>query len=326
MPGRYRASAARRTGPPNPSAALDSPPVATNASAVGRIHEPTHSLSTPPTGWRFAFTHMEVGMTTRQWWRLDEVLHLAEHATAAPQHRRTRAQVAAHAVDRPALIWNRTADGDELTSNGLPGWYDDHRRPHRVPADGWHHPATGRRGVATRDTDADGWLPLTIRPRRHGREPLIDRLRRGPTAGALWFVLDTRPTATARIQLLDHRDEIAPPHVRWIPGTVTADVLAGVEYPALIADGYTALGGVLARFDRTTVELIAADLAILRAGAMPGEHPSVGLRGDVAVVAWDHDTGARATAPEMDQVHPDHGGRYSLGAYLWPWRAVESRP
>jgi hypothetical protein len=114
--------------------------------------------------------------------------------------------------------------------------------------------------------------------------------------------------------------------VRWTAGTVTADVLAGVEYPALIAGGYTAVGGVLARFDRTTVELIAADLAILRAGAMPGEHPSVGLRGDVAVVAWDHDTGARATAPEMDQVHPDHGGRYSLGAYLWPWRAVESQP
>lgn len=266
-------------------------------------------------------------MTTRHWWRFEEVLHLAEHATAAPQHRLTRAQIAAHAGDRPALIWTSADDGEHLSSNGLAGWFDEHGQQHRVPADTWHHPATGHRGIPAHHADADGWLPLTTRPRRHGRgrargSRLIDRLRSGRHTGAHWFVLDTSPTATVRVQLLDHRDEIAPPDTRWTSATVTADPVAGVEYPALVADGYTAIGGVIARFDRSTVEQIADDLAILRAGAMPGEHPSIELRRDVAVVAWEHDTGCRTRTLEIDRVRCDHSGRYALGAYLWPWRVV----
>ncbi|MEJ3741759.1 hypothetical protein WEI85_00455 [Actinomycetes bacterium KLBMP 9797] len=260
-------------------------------------------------------------MTTRLWWRIEDVQHLAEHGAAAPQHRFTAAQAAAYGSDGPALIWTSTPEGDYLTSNGLPAWFDEFGHQYRVAADTWRHRATGRADTTRRHRDVVGWLPLSARSRRRGRT-LIDCLRHGASRRAHWFVLDTAPGTGVRVRLLGHRGDIVPPHARWVPATVTADAVAGVEYAGLVADAYTALGGAIVRFTRDTVEQIADDLANLQAGAMPGEHPIVRMRGDVAVI-FEHDDSNQTRLVEIDRAYPDHSGRLAVGAYLWPWRIVD---
>ncbi len=240
---------------------------------------------------------------------------------ACPRHRLTGAQAAAHAPDGPALIWDGTTDADTLSSNGLPGWYDEHGEVHHVAADTWRHAVTGRRGTPGQPTAANGYLPLTTRTRPGGGR-LIELLRLGRRAGRHWFVLDTVPAAAHRYQLRDHRDEIAPPDAVWRPSVVTAEAVASLEHPALIADGYTVLGGVLARFDHRPARQIADDLAMLSLAAMPGEYPAVQWRGDVAVVLFEHDTGEPTQLVEADRVRPDAEHRYGLGAHRWPWQAV----
>lgn len=252
---------------------------------------------------------------------LDKVLHLATHATYAPQHGRAPAHAAVHHGDRPALIWTRTDQGDMLASNGLPGWHDHHGQPHRVPADTWQRTTTGRRGSTT--GPAEGWLPLTRTDRRG--PALIDR--HGHTRGAHWFVLDTGPEATARIQLSDHRDEIVPAGAAWRPAVVTGAAVADHPYPALIADGYSIDGtDVMARFDRATVEAMIADLDALHADtnwntdAMPGEYPVLRLhRTGIVTLLEEHDDGTAIQLIEADRITPDPDGYYSIGAYHWRW-------
>jgi hypothetical protein len=127
-------------------------------------------------------------------------------------------------------------------------------------------------------------------------------VRRGARHGGHWFVLDTNPTKV-RYQVLDHRDDVAPPQVAWVPATVTADLGGMADCPAQIADGYTALGGVIARFTREADAQMQSDLAVLALDAMPGQYPRIQMHGDVAV----------------DRVYPDRDGYLTLGAYLWAW-------
>ncbi len=264
-------------------------------------------------------------MTTRLWFRLDEVLPVATHAIACPSQRITAAQVRASARLRPALIWTTTDEADTLSSNGVPVWHDQDGHDHTAVAWTWQHPATGRRGTPNQP-DAPRFLPLTSR--RDRRYPLIALLRRGAARGGHWFVLDTDPASLARFQVVDHRDEIAPPQANWLPATVTADAVGRGEYPALVADGYTVTGDgdVLARFDRATVERMVADLDAIhadtnpRTDAMPGEFAVLRFDGDVVVVSWQHDDGVDEQLVEIDRVRPDAGGCYPIGAYLWPWR------
>ncbi|MEV6812579.1 hypothetical protein [Micromonospora sp. NPDC051296] len=103
---------------------------------------------------------------------------------------------------------------------------------------------------------------------------------------------------------------------------MTAHAVFELEYPALVADDYTALGGVLARFDHPTARQIADDLDRLWIGDMPGEHPIITWDGDTVVICFEADDGDITRRVEADRVYPDAAGRYSLGAYLWPWRTT----
>jgi hypothetical protein len=122
------------------------------------------------------------------------------------------------------------------------------------------------------------------------------------------------------VRLVDHRGDIAPADARWTPAAVTAAAVAHGIYPALVADGYTVRGDdVLARFDRATVEQMAADLAVANVDSMPGEFAVLRFDGDVLLVLWEHDAGLQTRQHEIDRVYPDPGGYYGAGAYLWPW-------
>jgi hypothetical protein len=114
-----------------------------------------------------------------------------------------------------------------------------------------------------------------------------------------------------------------------VPATVTAPAVGHGWYPTLIADGYqVGPDDVIARFDRATVEQMALDLIERHADdnpatdAMPGEFAVLGFDGDALVVWWERDDGCQTWLAEIDRVHPDAQGRYAVGAYLWPWRAV----
>jgi hypothetical protein len=98
-------------------------------------------------------------------------------------------------------------------------------------------------------------------------------------------------------------------------------------YPALIADGYTALGGVVARFELATVQAMAGYLRDRhhdtnpRSDLMPGELPRLRFDGPAVAVLCSHDDGLRERWVEVDRVYPDHDGLFPIGVYQWPWSA-----
>jgi hypothetical protein len=278
------------------------------------------------------------------YFRIEQALPLAEYAMSCPTHRLTPEQVAAGARLRPALILTAAADGIGLASNGVPSWYDEDGDLHTAPAWTWHHPGRGRRGTdtaagnialtgtavtgapasAVMGASAARFLPLSRRYRDR-RDPLIRLLRTGAHGGGHWFVVDTDPAHTSsrdRLRVVDHRDDLLPAGTAWTATTVTAAAVWHYRYPALVADGYTVRGDdVIARFDRATVEQMAADLAAVHAcgDSMPGEVAALHLDGDVVVVSFSHDDGQQESWAEVDRVHPDGQGFYAIGAYLWPW-------
>ncbi len=263
-------------------------------------------------------------MSQRLYFRVEQVLPLAEHAVSCPSHYLTREQVAAGAPLRPALILASTDDGIALSSNGVPVWYDEDGQQHTALAWTWHHPASGQRGTDTTVGDADRFLPL-YQGSRDRRHPLISMLRSGAQRGGHWLVIDTDPAQVAsrdRFQVVDHRDDTLPADAPWVRATVTAGAVWHGQYPALVADGYTVSGDdVIARFDLATVQQMAADLALVHAcgDSMPGEVAALRLAGDVVVVSFSHDDGHEERWVEVDRVHPDRQGFYPVGAYLWPW-------
>lgn len=263
-------------------------------------------------------------MTSRLWFRLDEILPIAEHALACPAHRLTNAQLLAGQPLRPALVWERDDGEDTMSSNGVPVWCDSDGSPHTARVWTWqHHGQRGTVGLWQRADPRDRYLPL-----HHHHGPLTV-LREGAAGGGHWFVFDTDPQLAAnldRFAVCDNRDEIAPPDARWVDATVTAAAVAHGNYPARIADGYSVDGDdVLARFDRATVEAMAADLRIGSVDAMPGEHPTLRLEQQVLVVLWEHDDGIDTRLVETDRVYSDQDGMYAVGAYLWPWTRTDPR-
>jgi len=272
-------------------------------------------------------------MSALVWFRTEEVLPLAEHAMACPSQRITTAQVRASFPLRPALIWTATADEEALSSNGVPAWYGHDGQLHAAPARTWTHPASGRRGTPACPGFDTAYLPLDppTNPGPRGKRPVIEALRDGQHTGAHWIAITIaagKPLIHPdRVRLLDHRDGIAPAQARWTPAAVTAAAVARGVYPALIADGYTVRGDdVLVRFDRPTVEQMAADLDVANTDSMPGEIAVLRFDGDALLVLWEHDDGLQIRQREIDRVYPDPGGYYSVGAYLWPWTpAVEAQ-
>jgi hypothetical protein len=80
------------------------------------------------------------------------------------------------------------------------------------------------------------------------------------------------------------------------PGSTPPVAVAHSADPALVADGYTVRGDdVLARFDRATVEQMAADLAVANADSMPGEIAVLRFDGAALLVLWE--TRRRAADP-----------------------------
>ncbi|MGC9668473.1 hypothetical protein ACNTMW_18195 [Planosporangium sp. 12N6] len=268
-------------------------------------------------------------MSHRLWFRLDDVLPLAEHAMACPTHRITGAQALGLAPLRPGLIWTGTSRRDVLVSNGVPGWYSESGDVHTADACTWRQVATERYGIAGRPDYFQAFLPLQAGSHLG---PVISMLRDARHTGRHWVTVDIDPgdghlIRPDRVRVVEHRAELIPADGQWVPATVTSTVVAGAVYPALVADGYTSdAGHALPRFDRATLEQMIADLDAvhanpdMRSDAMPGEYPHLRLAGDILVVLEEHDDGERSTYAEADRVHPDAEGRYALGAYTWPWR------
>jgi hypothetical protein len=126
---------------------------------------------------------------TRLWWRLEDVLPLAEHAMACTVQARTAARTRAHAADRPALTWMSTGGMDLLTSTGEPGWHTATGQPQHAEAYTWQH-RDGGYGTAWRDTYNTAHLPLTA---TGGRPAVIDTLRAARHTGHHWLALDIVP-------------------------------------------------------------------------------------------------------------------------------------
>ncbi|MFG2064046.1 hypothetical protein ACGFIK_21800 [Micromonospora sp. NPDC048871] len=265
-------------------------------------------------------------MSHRLWFRVDDVLPLAEHAAATAAHSTTRQQYRAGLPDQAALIWYRDADGDWLTSNGVPRWYDADGTEHRALAETWTHTATGATGNPRPADDGHGVLPLHT-TFLDGRRDLLDLLRFARRHRMHWFGLHPDPTSDAtdnRYRISRDRGDISPPLATWTPAAVTCDVVGGGAYRAMVAPGYTTLGrtGLLCRFPLFAVQCMAAHLDSLHPGRMPGEHPRLRFDGDEAVIEWEHDDGLGSRWVEHDRAVPDANRCYAIGAYQWPWVLV----
>lgn len=275
-------------------------------------------------------------MHHRLWFRLDDVVPLAEHAMACPAHKLTEAQVRAGSPLRPALTWTGTATLDILQSNGVPAWFGERGTLHAAEAHTWRHTATGRYGTANLDGYHAAYLPLG---HREGQPSLIVAVRDAVDDERHWMWVDIDPADAHligywRVGFTEHRNDLVPAGTTWTPATVTCDAVAGAAYPALIPDGYTTDAGyLLPRFDRATVEDLIVDLDAIHdnpdrnSDPMPGEYPRLrldDLPGDALACYEEHDDGVTTTVREVDQIHPDADGRYSVGAYGWPWRLASN--
>lgn len=88
---------------------------------------------------------------TRLWWRLEDVLPLAEHAMACSTQARTAAQPRTLAPGGPALTWTSNGDLDLLTSNGMPSWHHPDGTAQHAVASAWQYRTVGY-GTVWRDT------------------------------------------------------------------------------------------------------------------------------------------------------------------------------
>ncbi|MEV6370109.1 hypothetical protein AB0L86_24800 [Micromonospora musae] len=259
-------------------------------------------------------------MSSRLWFRVEDVLPLAEHALACPTHRLTRAQLAAGEHNTAALTLRRAGSEGQLGSNGVPVWHTP-RGDEQVAYGGAWRPVGG----AVSEPDQHLCLPLR-HPDPDGRH-LIDVLRAGRAFDRTWLAIDTDtapgPTLGAgRVELFDHRADIVPTGTRWRPAMVTSPQTGGRDYPALVADGYDAGddGWLICRFDPHTVRQMVEHLAgPWRAGTMPGEYPLLRFDGTTVVLLEETDSADGIRFGVDDRCYPDRDGYYSIGVYRWLW-------
>jgi hypothetical protein len=265
-------------------------------------------------------------MSHRLWFRIDDILPLAEHAAATIAHRKTRQQYQAGLPDQAALIWSQDTDGDWLSSNGVPRWCDADGADHRVLAETWAHTATGATGNPVPADDGHGFLPLHT-AHLDGRRSLLDLLRFACQQGMHWFGLHpdlASDDTNDRYRISRSRGDITPPLSTWTPTTVTCDIAGGGAYRAMAATGYTTCDGtgVLCRFPLFAVQRMAAHLDGLYPGDMPGEHPRLRFDSNEVVIEWETDNGLDSRWIEHDRIMPDANRCYAIGAYQWPWTFV----
>ncbi|MEV0811351.1 hypothetical protein [Micromonospora sp. NPDC050200] len=261
-------------------------------------------------------------MPDRLWFRLQDVLPLAEHALVCPTHHLTRAQAAAGERNGPALALTRTGPRGVLRSNGVPVWHNHNGDEQAAVGTSW-------RRVAGSHDEPEENLYLSLGQAGPSRRRLIDVLRAGRDLDRNWLAIDTdkwpSPTLDAtHVQVFDHRADIAPPGVRWRPRMVTSPQAADGSFPALVADGYTIDDSLVCRFDPHTARLIAADLTgAWRLGTMPGEYPLLRFDGDTLLVLAERDTGGETLLDVDDCCYPDRDGYYRIGAG-WLWHAADT--
>jgi hypothetical protein len=258
-------------------------------------------------------------MTHRLWWRVRNVLPIAEHAAAAGSF---RDGLPSH----PALHWISDAYGDRVESNGKPVWYDADGHVHHARAETWIHTATGATGNPPKADERDGHLPL-LAEHPDGRRNLLDLLRFARDHDVNWLAVHPDPATddtNARYQIRPSRGHTAPPAATWKRATVTCHTIGRGTYPALIADGYIALDGVLARFPYEAVQEMATDLAYLNMGEPIGQYPRIQLFDRKAVIHVEQpDDDELVLLLEQDQVTPDANGYLAIGAYQWTWTPVD---
>jgi len=220
---------------------------------------------------------------------------------------------------------------DVLVPNGTFAWYGDSGADHTAAAHTWRHPATPLRHRLVDGYDI-AYLPLD--DVATGEPTVIDVLREARHTDQRWITIDIDPAdrhliAPGRVAPTAHHDQHVPADATWVQATVTSTAVAGQEYRALVADGYTTDAGYeVARFDRATAERMVADLTAVHANhdrnsdPMPGEYPHLRWAGDVLLLIEERDNVNGNTYREVDQAHPDPQGRYAIGAYGWPWQRV----
>lgn len=264
-------------------------------------------------------------MTHRLWWRVTDVLPLAEHAASTPEYQPPGPGRRGDLAQSTALHWTRDADRDWLSSSGVPTWYAADGTRHRVRAETWTDTATGATGNPAPNDPADHVLPLQVE-HLDGRRTLLDLLRFASTHDVHWLGVDpdrASDTGNTRYVIAQQRGDLLPPAAIWIPATVTSPDVGGGRYQALIADGYTALSGVLARFHRDDLRRLADDLYRLNEGDVTGDVPDLLCYDNSAImqcrVQDDNDMVCRI---EHDRVHADPTGYYAIGAYQWRWTRV----
>ncbi|TQS42826.1 hypothetical protein [Cryptosporangium phraense] len=334
-PGEVPLRAGTCTGPSLPAPRpTRSPQLGRAPGALGQgiaespATQQTAAFPSSPTLLSFPEREVSSVMSIRLWFRLDEVLPLAEHAAACFDHRAPIAPLPEQAGRRPALIWDGRGQIDQLYSNGLPGWYVPFGFPYTAAASTWQHANTGERGTpagAGRDTavlllDVPGQQP-----------PLLERLRAARDSGVFWVALTTADgpvLGSDAVSFAEQRGDLAPPHAQWMPSTVRIDEPWTAAYPALTPIGYTTSNGdTIPRFDRTTVERMVTDFAAAHdnpdrnTDLMPGERPRLSFyEPGVLVIAQETDDGTDTPRLRVtDILTPDADGLYAVGAHQWAW-------
>lgn len=265
---------------------------------------------------------MEMFMSHRLWWRVTDILPLAAHAAATPRQNLlpARQELAVYAC--PALLWSSGPAGDWLSSNGVPIWYAADGGQYRIRADTWFHPATGTSGSPPQRQPADGVLAL-LTEHLDGRRTLLDLLQFARRNDLHWFGLDPDPAAddtNSRYLVTAGRGDLLPADAVWLPATVTSTMVDGRTYPAMVADGYTARDGVLARFAPHILQRLAEEQNHAAHADDVGAVAQLHRVGDMVLVVrqtYDEDGGLRWI--EEDRCNPDADGYYPLGAYQWSW-------
>jgi hypothetical protein len=253
----------------------------------------------------------------RLWWRVTDILPLAAHAAATARHAPFPGRQPTPLY--PALVWTSDPNGNWLSSNGIPAWYAADGTGHRVRAETWSHPATGTTGNPAQTDPTDGFLPL-LAEHLDGRRTLLALLEFASRHRVHWFGLHPDPVATAtttRYRIAEHRGDLVPPDATWVPAMVTSAAVDGRAYPALIADGYTALDGVLARFPPDSLQTLIEEQREAFLSDDTGTVVQLRQAGALLIVErQEHDdTGLRWV--EEDRCHPDADGCYLVGAYQW---------
>jgi hypothetical protein len=261
-------------------------------------------------------------VTHRTWWRVADILPLAEHAAATIRGVPTNAQRRLGWPDYPALVWTRDHGGDWLSSNGQPAWHTATGTGYQVRAETWTHTATGGTGNPPLTDPGHGVLPL-LAEHLDGRRTLLDLLRFADAHELNWLGVDPEPDSEqdyTRYLVRRRRGDLLPPHASWRPATVTSPTLAGGGYRALVADGYTARGGLLARFPADQVAQMARELDQVHADDDHGEVPWVQPLGDtVLILSRATDADGQTCWLEQDLVHADSDDHYAIGMYQWTW-------